>query len=91
MQVPPRPEGFPDYRFEIQITEEKIKYRLKTNTKVEGLHDLKVARGAIYYDVPQGDSKKVADVYLVLPPIERFKFESKFLNELFTEEEGIPQ
>ena len=79
----------PNCKAKYQISDEKIKYRRKTNSRIEGLHDLKVARGVINYDDPRGDTKKVADTYLVLAPFERFGFDSKFRNELFTEEEGI--
>jgi len=82
--------GYPEYGYKLEVTNEKIKYRLKTNSRIDGLHDLKVARGTITYDDPRGDTKDVAEVYLVLSPIERFSFESKFRNELFTDDEGIP-
>lgn len=82
-------QGNPEFSYDVKINEEKIKYRLKTNSPIDGLRDLKIVTGAINYEHPYAGTQKVSDLYLVLSPFERFSFESKFRNELFTAEEGI--
>lgn len=81
--------GFPRYGYEVETTSEKIKYRIKTNTRINNLRDLKIARLNITYESPNGDLSVPADAYVVLPSLERFSYESKRANELFTVEEGI--
>lgn len=82
-------QGSPEFSYDVKITDEKIKYRLKTTNRVEGLRDLKVVTGNINYEDPNKGTIKVADVYLILSPFERYSYESKFRNELFSAEEGI--
>lgn len=82
-------DGFPDYSYEVETEDEKIKYRIKTQAKIEGLRELKVCHLTISYNDPNGSVSEPADAYLILPPLERFSYESKLRNELFTEEEGI--
>lgn len=82
-------EGFPRFRYEVESSEEKIKYRLNTNTRVDDLRDLQVVRLKMLYENSRGQDPVPVEGYLVLAPLERFSYESKFFNELFTEEEGI--
>jgi len=84
-------EGFPEYGYQIEIENEKIKYRLNTKTRIDGLRDLKIARLQMTYENSKGEITNPLDGYLILPPLERFSYESKRRNELFSEEEGIQQ
>lgn len=83
-------EGFSQYGYEIEMDDQKIKYRLKSNSRVDGLRDLKVARIKITYDNPKTGKVTIpTQAYLILSPIERFSFQSKFMNEMFDEDEGV--
>ncbi len=82
-------DGFGRYGYEVVSDTEKIKYRLKTKTRVDNLRELKTVKLAVTYNDPRGKVSVPADAYLILAPLERFSYESKLRNELFTEEEGI--
>lgn len=82
-------DGFPQYGYEVETKEEKIKYRLKTQSKVDGLRDLKISRMKVSYKDPRGKLHYPVEAYLVIPPLERFSYESKLKNELFSVSEGI--
>ncbi len=82
-------DGFPRFGYEVESTSEKIKYRLKTNTRVDDLRELQIVRLNMTYENSRGENTIPVDAYLVLAPLERFSYESKFYNELFSEEEGI--
>lgn len=80
-------EGFPNFQWELEIKEEEIRYRnLKTTNRVENLRNLKHVKLRIIYDDRRLKRQVPVEVDLILPPIERFSYESKFLNELFREE-----
>lgn len=82
-------DGFPRYGFDVVSDTEKLKYRLKTKTRVNNLRDLKHVKLSVTYDDPRGKVTKPVEAYLVLAPLERFSYESKLKNELFSEEEGV--
>lgn len=82
-------DGFPRYSYDVESEFQEIKYRIKTKTRPENLKELQTVKLTINYDDPRGEVTHPAEAYLILPPLERFSYESKFRNELFTEEEGI--
>jgi len=81
--------GYPNYSYDVETETQKLKYRLKTKAKIENLRDLKICKLSISYEDPQGKVSHPVSAYLVVPPLERFSFESKFRNELFRADEGI--
>lgn len=82
-------EGKPNFGFELDTTEEKLKYRIKTQSRPENLRSLKICRLQITHLDSHDRLTNPVEAYLVIPPLERFSYESKLRNELFTEEEGI--
>lgn len=82
-------DGFPQYGYEVQSETEKLKYRLQTRTRVDNLRELQAVKLTITYQDPRGKITTPADAYLVLAPLERFSYESKLKNELFSEGEGV--
>ena len=82
-------DGFPQYGYEVQTEIEKMKYRLKTRTRVDNLRELRICRLSIQHEQPNGRVKTPLEGYLILPPLERFSYESKFRNELFSASEGL--
>ena len=81
-------EGFPAYSWEMVVEEEEIKYKnLKTASKIEDLKSLRHVNLKIMYDDHKNRKLVPVQVDLILPPVERFQYQSKFLNELFREEE----
>lgn len=82
-------DGFPEYGYEVQTDIEKLKYRLKTRTRVDNLRELRICRLSILHERPNGRVRTPLEGYLILPPLERFSYESKFRNELFSASEGL--
>jgi len=82
-------QGYPNYFWELSFEEEELRYReLRTKTKVKHLKPIRHATLTIYYQTETMRSPYQAlEVHLYLPPIERFRFDSKFYNELFRQEE----
>ncbi|MCX7964580.1 MAG: type II secretion system GspH family protein [Candidatus Sumerlaea chitinivorans] len=82
-------QGYPNYSWELSFEEEELRYReLQTKTKIKDLKPIRHATLTIYYQTETMRSPYQAlEVHLYLPPIERFRFDSKFYNELFREEE----
>lgn len=80
--------GFPEYSYEIEYTEEEIRYRgVKTTGQIDDLKPLRLAHVIIYFRGPNDrDAFKVSEAHLYLQPVERWSYQSKFLNELFREE-----
>ncbi len=82
-------DGFPRYSYDVVSSKEKLKYRLKTETRPQNLRELQAVNLSITYNDPRGRVTHPADAFLILAPLERFSYESKLRNELFSEEEGI--
>lgn len=83
------PEGQPNFSYTVETTDQKLKYRIKTQARAETLRDLKICRVQIAYDNQRGKESHPVDVYLVIPQLERFSFQSKLRNELFSASEGM--
>ena len=80
-------DGFPKYSWEMEVKNEEIKYKdVKTLGKVENLKELKHVTVKIMYDDGQMNPQTPVEAHLILPPVERFSYQSKFLNELFKDE-----
>jgi type II secretory pathway pseudopilin PulG len=80
-------DGFSSYSFEMEDKEEEIKYKhLKTASRIEGMKQLHHVNLKITYDDHRNKVQTPVAVDLILPPIERFSYQSKFLNELFKDE-----
>lgn len=82
-------DGYPRYGYDVVSSKEKLKYRLKTESRPKNLRELQEINLTISYDDPRGKTTYPSDAFLILAPLERFSYESKRSNELFTEEEGI--
>lgn len=82
-------DGKPNFGFELDTTEEKLKYRIKTQSRPENLRSLKICRLQITHLDSHDRLTNPVEAYLIIPPLERFGYESKLRNELFTAEEGI--
>ncbi|MGI8906439.1 MAG: hypothetical protein ACR2IE_08120 [Candidatus Sumerlaeaceae bacterium] len=81
-------DGFSSYSWEMEAKEEEIKYKnLKTASRIEGLRPLNHVKLKVTYDDHRNQVQTPVEVDLIVPPIERFSYQSKFLNELFKEEE----
>lgn len=82
-------EGSPEYSWELTVEEEEIRYRhLQTKVKARDLRTLRHATLFIYYqNASMRTADQVLELHLYFPPIERFRFDSKFYNELFRQEE----
>jgi type II secretory pathway pseudopilin PulG len=81
-------DGLPNYTWEMNAKEEEIKYKhLKTASRIENLKPLHHVNLTITYDDHRNKVQTPIQVDLILPPIERFSYQSKFLNELFRDEE----
>ncbi len=80
-------DGFPEYSYVIQYEEEIPKYRnLPKGVKLENPVPVRSVNVKVYYT--RKDNQKVSTITsldLILPPLERWKYESKFLNGLFYE------
>jgi type II secretory pathway pseudopilin PulG len=81
-------EGYPNYYWRLEYGEEELRYKgLKTKTKVK---DLKPVRHALltvtFSNETMREPYKALEVDLFLAPVERFRFDSKFYNELFRDE-----
>jgi type II secretory pathway pseudopilin PulG len=80
-------DGYPDYFWELTIEDEEIRYK-HLETKVKNLRGLKHATLRVsYQNKTMRTPREIVEVHLYIPPIERFRFDSKFYNELFREEE----
>ena len=80
-------DGFPKYSWEMDVKNEEIKYKdVKTLGKVEELKELKHVVVKIIYNDGQMNPQTPVETHLILPPVERFSYQSKFLNELFKDE-----
>ncbi len=82
-------DGFPRYSYDVVSKKEELKYRLKTESRPENLRELQSVNLTINFKDPRGRTTHPSDAFLILAPLERFSYESKLQNELFTEEEGI--
>lgn len=81
-------DGLPNYSWEMNAKEEEIKYKhLKTMSRIEGLKTLDHVNLTVTYDDHRNKVQTPVQVDLILPPIERFSYQSKFLNELFKDED----
>lgn len=83
-------QGFPNYSWTADYEEEEIRYKnLKTKNKIResDLKPLKHLTVKVTYDDGKHPAFSPVELDLYLPPIERFSFQSKWLNELFKEEE----
>ncbi|MEI7634470.1 MAG: type II secretion system protein [bacterium] len=79
--------GFPQFGWEIEYTEDPVEYRnLKTKSKIKDLRPLRHATLRVTYDDQRNKKLTPVLVDLYLPPIERFNYQSKFMNELFKDE-----
>jgi len=81
-------EGYPDYSWHLTVQEEEVRYRsLKTKVKARDLRALKHAMLTVtYQNASMRAPSTVVELHTCLLPIERFRFDSKFFNELFQEE-----
>ncbi len=80
-------DGFPHYFWELETAKEEIRYRsLKTTNRVENMRELSRVTLRVIYDDGRNKRQVPVQVDLILPPVERFSYESKFLNELFRDE-----
>jgi len=80
-------DGYPYYSYELHVYDQDIKYKdLPGNEKVDNLRSLKIVNLKITYDNEHTKAVVPVDVSLILPPIERFSYQSKFLNELFLDD-----
>ncbi len=81
-------DGYPEYSWELTVEEEEIRYRhLQTKVKARDLRSLRHATLFVYYhNASMRSPDQVLELHLYFPPIERFRFDSKFYNELFREE-----
>jgi len=81
-------DGYKYYFWEMKVEEEEIKYRnLKTANRITNLRGYKQVNLSIIYDDGRNKRQVPVSVDLVFPPVERFSYESKFMNELFRQEE----
>lgn len=78
-------EGFPEYSYDINFKEEVPSYKnLPKGVKLEAPVPIRTVNVLISYTGKNSTkSEPITSLDLILPPIERWKFESKFLNELF--------
>lgn len=83
-------EGYPDYSYELSIEEEELRYKnLQTKVKAKDLRSIRhVTLRVDYQNRTMRSPLRVVEVHLYVPPIERFRFDSKFYNELFREGDG---
>jgi len=81
-------EGYPDYSWELTVQDEEVRYRhLQTKVKTRDLRGLRHVTLTIdYQNASMRSPMRVLEVHQYLMPIERFRFDSKFYNELFREE-----
>jgi type II secretion system protein I len=80
-------DGYPNYLWQVETKEEEIRYKhLKTASRIENLKTLNHVKLKLTYDDRTNKVQTPVDVDLILPPIERFSYQSKFLNELFKDE-----
>lgn len=80
-------QGFPRYDYLLEYREEPIRYtRIRTTGKVSNLRPLRHATLRVYYEDGRMRRLEVLHLELYLPPIERFDYQSKFLNGLFRED-----
>lgn len=81
-------DGFPQYTYEINLTEDKPNYRnMPKGVKLDAPVMIRTVSVDIKYIKPNTNKiSHVTTLDLILPPIERWKYESKFLNELFWED-----
>lgn len=81
-------QGFPQFSYEVEYEEETIRYKgLKTTANVRDLKPLRLVRVTVWHEGRfNREPVQVAQAHLYLAPIERFSYQSKFLNELFKEE-----
>ncbi|NLD61981.1 type II secretion system protein [Candidatus Sumerlaeota bacterium] len=81
-------DGFPLYSYEIAYDEEVPRYgNLPKGVRLEDPVPIRKVNVKIYYTAQ--NSKKtetVTSLDLILPPIERWQYESRFLNGLFMED-----
>ncbi len=82
-------EGAPNFSFEAEIERQRLRYRIKTQTRPTNLRELQITRMQIKHNDQRGRISTPIDAYLVLQPIERFSYESKLRNELFSASEGM--
>ncbi|MGC8740136.1 MAG: type IV pilus modification PilV family protein [Candidatus Sumerlaeaceae bacterium] len=82
-------EGYPDFSWELTVQDEEVRYKnLQTKVKTRDLRSVRHALLIIsYQNATMRSPTQVLELHLYLPPIERFRFDSKFYNELFREEE----
>lgn len=78
-------QGFPKYSWTMELEEENPDYR-DVKVKKQDLKPLRHMHLTITYDDQRYRKFSPIQVDLYLPPVERFSWNSKFLNELFKEE-----
>lgn len=80
-------QGYPSFSWEAVVKDQDIKYRhLKLKNKVD-FKPVKHVTLKINYDDKRLRKFTPVEVDLYLMPIERFSYKTKWLNELFLEEE----
>lgn len=81
-------EGCPDYYWELTVQDEEVRYKsLQTKVKTKDLRGIRHATLTItYQNETMRTPTQALEVHLYLLPIERFRFDSKFYNELFRAE-----
>ncbi len=82
-------EGYPDFSWELTVEDEEVRYKnLQTKVKARDLRGIRHTTLVItYQNASMRSPTQVLETHLYLLPIERFRFDSKFYNELFHEEE----
>lgn len=80
-------DNFQNFSYTLESSEEKLRYRNQsTLTKADDLKPLKKIELKITYDDGRRPATTPVTVHMILSPIERFSYESKFYNELFLDE-----